>query len=363
MMLEVIAFVPHPPASPSGRYRVYQMADQLAPHGVKLDVRPFLDERAFARLYRPGGVAVKAFDLARGAIPRWADLGASSRYQLALVHRELWPIVADAPLRRLQRRQPRWVFDFDDAVWLPNASRANRAFMKLKPFDQPARLVTGARAVAAGNAFLATWARAQRPGRPAEEVEVIPTAVDTNRWRPRPRDPGPPRLVWIGSPSTAAHLEVLRTPLSRLAARHPGLELHVLGARVPVDGLSVIHHDWSMNDEVELVSRCDVGLAPLPDTDWARGKCALKLLLYMACGLSAVASRSGVHPEVIRDGTDGLLADSAESFEPAIERLLNDPALRSRIGAAARVTAEARYSLRTVAPKLAALLHRAAETA
>lgn len=361
MSLEVIAFVPHPEAGPSSRYRVFAMVGPLAGHGVRLDVRPFLDDRAIARLYDTGRVATKVADLTRGAVRRWADLVASDRYQLALVHRELWPLVGEAPLRRLAQRQPRWIFDFDDAVWLPNVSVANRAFVRLKPFDQPKKLAAGARAISAGNTFLADWARRQRPDRPPEDVEIIPTAVDTDRWRPQVREPGPARLAWIGSPSTVGYLEPLRAPLARLGQRHPGLELHVIGAGFKAEGVRVVNHAWSAATEVALVARCDVGLAPLPDTEWARGKCGLKVLLYMACGLPVVAARVGVHTEMVTHEADGWLSDSPGEFEPALAALLEDAGLRARLGTAARATVEARYSLRAVAPRLAALLRRAAE--
>ena len=363
MNLAVVAFVPHPPASASGRYRVYQMARELATHGVDLTVRPFLDERAFARLYVPGWTVTKAMDVLRGARRRWQDVGEAGRFDLALVHREIWPLVGDAPRRRLARSQPRWVVDFDDAVYLPNVSAANRAFAWLKPVGQPARLVAGARAVAAGNAWLADWARRQRPGRPPEEVEVIPTAVDTGRWTPGARARGPLRLAWIGSHSTALFLEPLRAALARLAAKHPGLELHVVGATFDAPGVRVVSHEWDERTEIECLRRADIGLAPLPDDDWARGKCGLKLLLYMALGLPAVASRVGVHGGIVSHCVDGMLADTPEAFEPALETLLSDPALRERLGRAARATVEARYSVRVVAPRLATLLKRAAETA
>ena len=163
MSLEVLALVPHPVASPSGRYRVHQMAGPLARLGIRLDIRPFLDARAFQRLYFPGRVAAKAWDVARGGVRRWRDLGGAGRYRLALVHREAWPLIGEAPLRRLARHQPRWVFDFDDAVWLPNVSDANRAMARWKPYAQPAWLAARARAVSAGNGYLAAWARTQRP--------------------------------------------------------------------------------------------------------------------------------------------------------------------------------------------------------
>jgi glycosyltransferase involved in cell wall biosynthesis len=363
MSLDVLALVPHPIASPSGRYRVHQMAEPLGKLGVRLDIQPFLDDRAFARLYLPGRWGEKALDVARGGARRWRVLGGAGRYRLAFVHRELWPVVGDAPLRRLARHQPRWVFDFDDAIWMPNVSEVNRSLARWKPHGQATWLASHARAVAAGNGFLSAWARGQRSGRPAAEVEEIPTAVNSDLWVPVPRAPGPPRLVWIGTPTTVPHLEAVRPALARVAARHPGLEIHVIGARFDGQGLPVVLHEWSEQRERDLVGRCDIGLAPLPDSDWARGKCGLKLLLYMACGLAAVSSRVGVHPTILEDGRTGMLADSDDAFEPALERLIGDPALRSRLGAAARAVVEERYSIRAVAPRLAALLSRAAESA
>jgi glycosyltransferase involved in cell wall biosynthesis len=360
LSLRVIAFVPHPAGGASSRYRVIEMIEPLAAHGVQVDVRPFLDASAYAVLYHPGRVARKAADIARGGWRRWRDLEQASRYDLALVHREMWPIVGISPIARLARHQPRWVFDLDDAVWIPNVSDANRAFARVKPFGHPAQLAAGARAVAAGNDYLAEWARRQRPGRPAGEVETIPTAVDTDRWRPRPRPPGPPRLVWIGSPSTLPHLALMRGPIERVARRHPGLELHTIGGAIAAPGVRVVQHPWSHDTEADLVAAGDVGLAPLPDDPWCRGKCGLKLLLYMASGVAAVASRAGVHDQIVTHGVDGWLADGPDGFESSLDSLLGDPALRARLGAAARATVERRFARQAVAPRLADLLRRAA---
>lgn len=359
MTLRVLALVPHPPVSASGRYRVFQMARALECQGVTLDIRTVLDERSVARLYRPGALP-KAVDLARGMLRRWSDLNAARRYPVTLIHREAWPMIGFDPARWLADRGVRWVFDFDDAVFLSNVSDANRRFVGLKPFGQPARLVARAARVAAGNAWLAEWARSQRPGRPADEVEVIPTAVDTDVWKPRPRPPAPPRLAWIGSPSTVTYLDPLRPALARLGARHPALELHVVGAPFSADGIKTIVHPWSAETEVEITSACDVGLSPLPDDDWSRGKCGLKLLLYMALGLPAVASPVGVHREIVRSGENGILAATPDAFEAAIEGWLADPESRARCGRAARETVVADYSIASVAPRLAALLRRAA---
>lgn len=350
MSLSVLALVPYPPAGASARYRVNQMVAPLALHGVHVDVRSLLDEPGFAALYRPGAVPAKVFHLLRGCARRWRDLADAARYDLTMIHRDVWPFVGQAPLTRLARRQPRWVYDFDDAVWLPNVSEANRVFARLKPRRQPEWLAAGASGVAAGNAWLAEWARSRRPGRDPADVAVIPTAVDTLRWAPRPRGSGPPRLAWIGSHSTVHYLDPLRPLLAGLSSRHPGLELHVVGAHFACEGVRVVEHAWSLEREVEATAVCDVGLAPLPDDPWTRGKCGLKLLLYMALGLPAVASRVGVHPEIVRDGETGCLAGTPEEFISALDALLGDAAERRRLGDAARVEVQARYSVEAVAP-------------
>jgi glycosyltransferase involved in cell wall biosynthesis len=133
-----------------------------------------------------------------------------------------------------------------------------------------------------------------------------------------------------------------------------------VGARFACEGVRVVEHPWSLEREVTATAECDIGLAPLPDDPWTRGKCGLKLLLYMSLGLPAVASRVGVHPEILRDGAAGRLAGSAEEFVAAVDALLADGHERRRVGAAARAEVQARYSLDAVAPKLAELLVRSA---
>ncbi|NOT34530.1 MAG: glycosyltransferase family 4 protein [Candidatus Eisenbacteria bacterium] len=361
-MLEVVAFAPYPPSGASTRYRISQFQPALRSLGVQLDLMPLLDEPAFARLYEPGRVLAKSVDFGRALMRRWRQLAAAGRYDVAVVQRELWPILGEGATSRLERLQPRWVFDFDDAVFLPNVSRANRNFAWLKPRCQHSQLVAGASRVAAGNAWLAAWARSRRPERDPAEVEVIPTVVDTDAWAPRRRNAGPPRLVWIGSGSTVRYLDPLRPALMRLTRQHPGLELHVIGARFEAPELRVFEHRWSSATEIELAAACDIGLAPLDDDDWSRGKCGLKLLLYLSLGLAAVASPVGVHTEILADGANGRLAASPEAFELAIDELLQDRTHRHALGDAGRTTVEERYSLRVVAPRLAALLRTAAES-
>jgi glycosyltransferase involved in cell wall biosynthesis len=362
--LKVLAFTPLPEEGAAGRYRVFQYREPLLALGIDLTPAPFFDRSSFARLYERGGFVRKTWDLARLTLPLRARLRSAARYDLAFVHRELWPLAGEWPLTLLRRSQPRWVFDLDDAVFLPYVSEANRRFVGLKAHGSAPRLAKSALGVAAGNAWLADWARRQRPGRPDDEVQVIPTVVDSARWVPVPAPNGNPvRLLWIGSPSTLRYLEAWGPVLSRLGQSHPGLELHLVGARLELPAIRCVSHPWSTEAELDVARRCHIGLSPLADGDWERGKCGLKLLLYMALGLPAVASDAGVHPAIVTPGEDGELVNGNGALEAALERLVRDPARRVALGRAGRATLERDYSLRAVAPRLAELLRRAAESA
>lgn len=364
MMLRTIAYVAQPESGASARYRVYQWREPLRALGIQLDIMPFFDARAVANLYARGAVLRKSWDLARRTMAWLPALRAARHYDLAFVHRSLWPLAGNWPLAMLRSGQPRWAFDIDDAVFLPKASEANRRFVALKSHSSIVALATGARAVSAGNSWLAQWARSRRGGRAADDVEVIPTAVDSDLWVPAGRtSDGPVRLLWIGSPSTLGYLVAWGPVLARLCARHPGLELHVIGAKLALPGVRCVSHAWSAATERAIAQCCDIGLAPLADGDWERGKCGLKLLLYMALGLPAVASRAGVHGEILTPGEDGVLVDDDEALEAMLDRLVKDAAMRATLGRAARATLVSRYSIRAVAPKLAGLLRRAAESA
>ena len=362
MTLKVLALTPLPPAGAAGRYRVFQYVEPLRAHGIEMRAEPFFDDVAFARLYQPGRIVQKGWDLARLTPTLRNRLRSAGHYDVVLVHRELWPLAGDWPLAMLRAAQPRWVFDLDDAVFMPNVSDANRRFVGLKSHGGVPAIAADAQQVAAGNGWLAAWARDQRPGKPAGSVDVIPTVVDSDRWTPvTPADDGTTRLLWIGSPSTLPYLEAWGPVLSQLGTRHRALELHLIGARWELPGLRCISHAWSADTELAIARRCHIGLSPLADGDWERGKCGLKQLLYMALALPAVASCAGVHPEIVTAGQDGELVSNDAELAAALERLIRDPDHRATIGRAAREKLVNRYSIRAVAPRLAGLLRRAAE--
>jgi len=317
-----------------------------------------LDASAFDRLYRPGAFARKAWDFARAGTTRLAQVIAAAHADVVLVHREVWPLAGMVHEEVLRGCNPRFVFDLDDAVYLPNVSQANRSVGFLKSAGKSAWLARHAAAVSAGNRFLADWA--VREGADAKDVFLVPTAVDTDAWRPGPGPSGPPTLGWIGSHSTVGYLDPLRPTFAELGRRVPGIRLRVIGAAFACPGIEVESVPWSLATEVDALAGVTVGLAPLPDDEWSRGKCGLKVLQYMALEKPVVSSRVGANADIVVEGVTGLFADGESAWLEAVTALLGSASDRSRMGRAGRERVEREYSLRATEPRLAqALLHAA----
>jgi glycosyltransferase involved in cell wall biosynthesis len=241
-------------------------------------------------------------------------------------------------------------------------SDANRLIAAFKRPQKVASIVRCSNHVIAGNEYLAGYARQFN-----HAVTVIPTSVDTQQFAPATRQSrgAPdeiPVLGWIGSPTTGTYIRSLTNVLRRVREQHPFvLRVSGVGERLEVPGVAVQHEPWRLDREVELFNTCDLGVYPLADDEWSKGKCGFKAIEFMACGVPVVASAVGVNRDIIHDGENGFLASNEDQWVEKIGRLLSDAALRRRFAAAGRETVEAGYSLRVNAPKLAATLRAVAE--
>jgi glycosyltransferase involved in cell wall biosynthesis len=218
-------------------------------------------------------------------------------------------------------------------------------------------LMAGADTVLAGNPILA--ARARELG--ARRVVDLPTPVDTDTFHPMPREKRDLPLVgWIGSPTATYCLRAIAAPLAAAARRTP-FRLLVVGASggVEVPGVEVIHRDWSLDREAADYASLDVGLYPLPDNPWTRGKCGYKALLYAASGVPCIASPVGVNAEIVKEGETGFLATDDRAWEERLVQLLGDGPLRDRMGRAGRTLIDERYAVPVLAPRLIAALREA----
>lgn len=353
-MIEVLALVPYPLQRVGGqRYRIEQWAPWLEGEGLRLRFAPFLTTAAMDVLYRPGHSWAKLRHTAAGYAQRLRRRP-HRRADVVFVYREASPL-APAWFERFAFGGAPVVFDFDDAIYLPDASAANRWARHLKGPRKVAALCRRSAHVTVGNDVLATFALQH-----ANQVTVLPSTIDTDVYRVEPRGANPRPIVgWTGSSTTVPHLLGVAPALRRLR-REVDFELRVVGGEVAIEGVDVRCVPWRAATEVEDLRPLDVGLMPLPDDEWSRGKCGMKALQYMALAIPPVVSPVGANAAIVTDGVNGLHATTEDGWVDALARLLADPALRERLGRAARRTVEDGYSARVQAPRLARVLKEAA---
>lgn len=285
-----------------------------------------------------------------------ADIGTC---ETTLIQRQV-DILPGCGLERAAIGDRRLVLDVDDAVWLDGAPQAGGH--RLATFKRSARklrwLAERADHVVAGNAYLAQWLSDNGAGR----VTIVPSLVVPEDVRMRRHEPSERVTIgWIGSASTQRYLTSLAPMLERLVAASPQLtwELCAAGAQAPdVGGMTCRSIRWSEAAERNLLARMDIGLMPLPDDAWTRGKCAYKALVYMSAGIPVVADDVGMTAEVVGHERGGLVAESREGWIPSLIELGGNASLRAAMGLEGRRRVEEGYSTRIWAPRLAAILCR-----
>jgi len=321
---------------------------------VQVTLSPFLSQRGMDLLYEPGHVAAKAQEVLRGYLKRLADVLSSGSSDVIFVYREA-AVFGPAWIEQILGLRRPLVFDFDDAIYLADTSRANAWSRKLKSVTKVETICRVAHHVTVGNEFLARYAKDR-----AREVTVIPSTIDTDVYQVQPRTRNRvPVIGWTGSATTAPYLMALAPALRRLREKRE-FELRVIGANVEIEGLAVCCLPWQAETEPDDLRALDVGLMPLSGDEWSRGKCGMKALQYMALGIPPVVSPVVVNTTIVRDGVSGLYACTEEEWIDRIALLLEDEPLRRSLGQEARRTVEESYSAVAHAPRLARILAEAA---
>lgn len=283
----------------------------------------------------------------------------SGQFDLLWIEKECMPwLPAWIDQALLPARVP-YVLDYDDAVFHYYDEHRSAAIKHLLGNKHPA-LMRNAALVVAGNAYLAEFARAAG----AAKVEVVPTVVDLARYGNAgvvvsPLEQSPPCVGWIGQRATAEFLRPLAPMFERLNALRLG-RFAAVGIDTKALALPMESIPWTESSEVASIQRFDVGIMPLVDGPFERGKCGYKLIQYMACGLPVVASPVGVNSQIVEHGVNGFLAITQQEWEDALTTLLTDSDLRERMGRAGRHKVEQEYCLQVTGPRLANLLHSAA---
>lgn len=355
--MKVLFLVPYTTDGASNRVRVEQYLPYLEREGITYRMRPFTNNRFFRILYEPRRYAEKAFWFVICSINRILDLLRALKYDVIFIHREAYPFGGPFFESILRKMRKPIVFDFDDAIFLPNTSRENVYIERLKNPDKTARIIANSAHVIAGNRYLGDFALKFN-----RNVTIIPSCADTERYRPQPEKPDSKSIVigWVGSATTRNFLYELKDVFEEIARRYDNAVFKFVGARFPAGSIrNIANRTWSLESEADEIQSFDIGIMPMPDNEWTRGKCGFKIILYMACGLPVVSSPVGVNKEIIREGVNGFLAGTNDEWIEKLSKLIEEPELRKSLGMSGRRTVEEAYSIRRYAPNFIKVLNDA----
>jgi glycosyltransferase involved in cell wall biosynthesis len=334
------------PRGASSRVRLFAYERWLVNQGFSLEIQALLSDDYLSRLYAGGGR--RAVDISAAYWYRLGSLLRGRRPGIIWLEKELFPYIP-AWFESLLLANVPYVVDIDDAIF-HDYDQHHSALVRRVLGKKIDRLFQKAALVTAGNSYL--LARANEAG--AKWAELLPTVVDIDDYPFAAREPGNGFTVgWIGSPATQGYVRSMEPVLSELLDGECN-RLVTIGTNYP-QKLFKRHeqHEWSSATEARQLSQLDVGIMPLPDEPFERGKCGYKLIQYMAAGLPVVASPVGVNKEIVRHGENGFLAETAAEWRNALALLKQDPLLRRRMGVAGREAVQRHYCLQVTGPKMA----------
>jgi glycosyltransferase involved in cell wall biosynthesis len=330
---------------PSSRYRIYQYIPYLREAGIEVTVAPLFKAGWFRILNMRGSplrTAAKALYAAMRFSVRVWDLLKVGRYDLYCFEHQAFPYFPALLEKIAKRINPNMILEFDDAIFLTPLH--GRKIPKLVAMSQH---------VIVGNSYLKDYAMKFNP-----LVSVIPTVVDTEKYRAK-QDYRPQEQVqigWVGLAYNLFCLKQLERTFQKLKLEVGDFIFTVICSQgLIMKGVETVFKPWSYNNEVEAIQCLDIGIMPLPDDEWARGKCGLKILQYMACGVPVVASPIGVNQDIIKDGENGFLAATDNEWFEKLVLLKSNEELRRKLGQKGRETVEQHYSLKLWGPKVASL--------
>lgn len=353
--MKVLLFSRYGTLGASSRLRSYQYLPALKRSGIEVTPLPLFDNAYLTGLYT--GRRKNIPRIISAYFRRIREIIQSNRFDLIWVEKELLPWAPPWFESCLTRQKIPVMVDYDDAIF-HHYDLNNHFFLRRLLGRKIDRIMQKARLVTAGNRYLVK--RATRAG--AGWIERIPTVIDLERYRvTRINEKATFTIGWVGSPTTAVYLKLVEQALIVFCRKHDA-RLVVIGAgnlnlspEIQMNSLP-----WSEDSEAALIAEFDVGIMPLPDTPWARGKCGYKLIQYMGCGRPVIASGVSAALDIIQDGETGFLAKSETQWIDRLETLYDDRKLVSDMGKKGRKTVATRYCLQVMAPRLTSLLMRAA---
>ena len=342
---EVVFLTRYSRMGASSRLRTYQYLPYIREKGWNVTVKPLFNDQYLTELYKGTGVSWP--NIISCYINRFFVLFQLQKYDRVLIEKELFPFMPSWAEWWISRLGKGYVVDYDDAVF-HNYDLHPSFWVRCLLSGKIGKVMRYSRKVMAGNEYLAE--KALLSG--AKEVEVIPTVVDGDKYSPAvdKASGGLIKVGWIGSPTTLKYVKGILPVLEKLNQKHP-FELVIIGggATVGFSGKETIVA-WTEENEVAEIQKLDIGIMPLSNTPWERGKCGYKLIQYMACGLPVVGSPIGVNEKLVVNGVNGFLASDEMEWEGNLGRLLSDNALRGKMGFEGSKMVQESYTLQQLLP-------------
>lgn len=330
--------------SPGQRFRFEQYLDFLTSNGYEFDFSNLFDEEDDRKLYSKGNLLDK-FRIYRKCVRiRKEDLKKINNYDIVFIFREALMTGSIQFEKAFSKSRAKLIFDFDDAIWISNVSDANKRFEFLKNYAKTGKIIGLCDMVFAGNKYLADYA-----SRFNTNIKIIPTTIDTDEYiKQKVHKTNKICIGWSGSITTIQHFEYAIPFLREVKKKFGDLvEFRVIGDSSYInEGLSISGMAWNKQTEIQDLSYFDIGIMPLPDDEWAQGKCGLKGLQYMALEIPTIMSPVGVNSEIINDGMNGFLASDINEWVVKLTSLIESEQLRNEMGINARKTVEARFSVK-----------------
>jgi len=354
--MKILFIVPYPTLGPSNRFRVEQYLPYLKKEGHTCFLRPFYNNALYNVLYKKGYYLKKIFTIFLLTFRRITDIFIANHCDIIFIHREVFPLGGVIFEHFFKMTGKKIIYDFDDSLFLPDTSGANRFINVFKVPGKIKRIIQMSDAVIAGNSFLRDYALNY-----STKVYILPTPIDTEKYIPFTNKPYNKRIVigWIGSSTTLKYLKLLENVFSEVSRQYSNVVFLVVGKDFKgYEHLNIEFKEWSLDSELSSLQSFDIGIMPLTDDYWSRGKCAFKAIQYMSVGIPVVASDVGMNKEVIKNGINGFLVRNDKEWIDKLKLLIENANLRKEMGIASRKIVEEKYSLKVNAPRLLGIIEK-----
>jgi len=347
MPSKILFLVPYPLKQvPSQRFRFEQYFAILSRHGHTYVVQSFLTAQGWKIFLTKGHTFLKMVALLSGFAKRFSMLFRIRQFDFVFIHREATPLgppVVEWLLAKILRAKI--IYDFDDAIWLTDRKNESRLFRGIKWRSKVKQICRWAFKVSCGNEYLCDYARKVN-----QHVLYNPTTVDTEMLH-KPDEVGKAHrqgvvtIGWTGSHTTTKYLAGIEKVLGQIQESNSNVSLLVIADRRPSLTIPYVFTAWSADTEIEDLAKIDIGIMPLPDDEWSKGKCGFKAIQYMALEIPCVLSPVGVNTQIVRNGVTGFLCSTDSEWFQALSTLIKDAGLRRSMGEAGRQTIVENYSV------------------